>query len=292
MRIDENGVHLHQSDLKNHCLEKLRLETVAVGPRVENDAATVGTTLHSVIEHELRNGPCDNEFHCEAVAANLYLELLEQYQAEGRPYALSSFGSHDRAISQLVGVTRAWYRSTERQQLLNGSQLPQVEWNFDLPFCEVEVKKFGKRAEIVPVWLAGTADIVMPNAVWDWKTAGSEYRRWEYQRWGRQPDVYTWAASQAGLLEPDPNTGLYVFEFKVFVRGTNPDMGCQTVSVDRSPNNWGWLQQIVSRLVNFSYNMGLDREWPLDDQHVLCSPKWCTLWGMCKGSQVDGGTWV
>jgi hypothetical protein len=78
----------------------------------------------------------------------------------------------------------------------------------------------------------------------------------------------------------------------VFVRGTNPDMGCQTVSVDRSPNNWAWLQQIVSRLVNFSYNMGLDREWPLDDQHVLCSPKWCTFWGMCKGSQVDGGTWV
>jgi hypothetical protein len=292
MRIDENGVHLHQSDLKNHCLEKLRLETVAVGPRVENDAATVGTTLHSVIEHELREGPCDDEETCCSLAANLYLELLQRYQTEGRPYALSSFGSHDRAISQLIGVTKAWFRSAERQQLLSASQSPLIEWNFDLPFCEVEVKKFGKRAEIIPVWLAGTADIVMPTAVWDWKTAGSEYRRWELQRWGRQPDVYTWAASQAGLLEPHPVTGLYVFEFKVFVRGMNPDMGCQTVSIDRSQNNWSWLQQIVARLVNFSYNMGLDREWPLDDQHVLCSPKWCTFWDMCKGAQVDGGTWV
>ena len=292
MRIDEAGIHLHQSDLKNHCLEKLRLETVASGPRVENDAATVGTALHKVIEYELLHGAYDDVTACQSQAANVYLMLLEEYQTEGRPYALSSFNTHDRAIDLLVRLAEAWYRSAEREQLLAATTKPLIEWNFDLPFCEVEVKKFGKRAEIVPVYLAGTADIILPDRVWDWKTSGSDYRRWEYQRWGRQPDVYTWAAAEAGLITPHPVTGLHTFEFKVFIRGTDPGMGCQTVTIDRSANNWSWLRESVSRLVNFSYNMGLDREWPLDDQHVLCSPKWCTFFDMCKGKHVDGVSWV
>jgi hypothetical protein len=65
------------------------------------------------------------------------------------------------------------------------------------------------------------------------------------------------------------------------------------VSVVRSANNWSWLETVVHRLVNFAYNMGLDREWPLDDQHVLCSPKWCTFFDNgCKGKFVNGETWV
>jgi len=167
----------------------------------------------------------------------------------------------------------------------------QVEWKFDLPFCEIDVKKHGKKAESVPVFLAGTADIVVDNMVWDWKTSGSEYRRWEYQRWGRQPDVYTWAAAQSGLIVPDRD-GLYRFDFKVFVRNADPNAGCQTVTVARSANNWKWLETVIGRFVNFAYNMGLDREWPLDDQHVLCSPKWCSFFDRCKGSVVDGGSWT
>jgi hypothetical protein len=166
-----------------------------------------------------------------------------------------------------------------------------IEWGFDLPFTTVPVKKFGKRQEEIPVYLSGTADIVYNNQVWDWKTAGSEYRRWEYQRWGRQPDVYTWAAVQSGLVVPDSN-GQVEFLFKVFVRNNNLDEQPQTVSVVRSANNWSWLETVVHRLVNFAYNMGLDREWPLDDQHVLCSPKWCTFFDVCKGSHVSGETWV
>lgn len=291
MRFDSDGIHLHQSDLKNHCLEKLRLETVASGPRIENDAATVGTALHQVIERELLGITYATAYDAQAAAAHTYLALLEEYQQDGKPYALSSFNSHDRAIDLLTKLATAWFLSDERKLLLESSVVPQVEWKFDLPFGEVEVKKHGKKSEIIPVFLAGTADIIHNNRVWDWKTAGSEYRRWEYQRWGRQPDVYTWAAAQAGLVEPDRN-GIYYFDFKVFVRNNNPELGCQTVTVERSQNSWAWLGTIIDRLVNFSYNMGMDREWPLDDQHVLCSPKWCSFFDMCKGAYVNGETWV
>lgn len=290
MRFDDAGIHIHQSDLKNHCLEKLRLETVATGPRLENDAATVGTALHAVIEYELQTEQFDTLFDCQSYAAHTYLRLLEEYQRDGKPYALSSFGAHERAIDLLTKLAAAWYMCAERQQLLGAADKPLIEWEFDLPFCEVDVKKHGKKAEVVPVFLAGTADIIFDGMVWDWKTAGSEYRRWEYQRWGRQPDVYSWAAAQSGLITPNSD-GAYVFDFKVFVRNSDPTLGCQSVRIYRSENNWAWLREQINRLVNFSYNMGLDREWPLDDQHVLCSPKWCTFFDMCKGAHVDGERW-
>lgn len=293
MLFDSTGVHLHQSDLKNHCLEKLRLETVATGPRMENDAATVGTAVHRLIEHELLVEAHDNVADVRAHAAHMYVTLLEEYAAAGKPFALSSFGDHRRAVDHAAELATAWWFSTERERLLSAADRPLVEWKFDLPFCEVDVKKNGKKAETVPVFLAGTADIVWPskNVVWDWKTSGSEYRRWEYQRWGRQPDVYLWAAQESGLLQPDSD-GLFTFEFKVFVRGANPQFGAQSVTVTRSARNFAWLGNSIGRLVNMAYNMGFDREWPTDDQHVLCSPKWCTFFDMCKGAHVDGERWV
>lgn len=290
MKFDEQGLHIHQSDLKNHCLEKLRLETVAVGPRVENDAATVGTVLHATIEEELERGEFPNIGEALGFAAHTYLTTLETYQAEGRPYALSSFNDHSRALQSLDSLVRAWYACEERATLLSATQEPMIEWQFDLLFDHFSVKKHGKKAEDIPVYLAGTSDIVWNNMVWDWKTSGSEFRVWEKQRWDRQPDVYTWAAAQAGLIQPDSD-GLYRFDFKVFVRRAEPVMP-QTVTVFRSANNWRWLHTMIGRLVNMTYNMGLDREWPVDDQHVLCSPKWCTFFDMCKGAHVAGDTWT
>lgn len=290
MRVDEQGVHLHQSDLKNHCLEKLRLDTVAVGPRLENDAATVGTVLHAVIESELGEGAFNSLREAHAHGAWQFVRFMEEYQAEGKGFAFSTFGTAPKALAALENLVTAWYQCSERSQLLGSTDKPLVEWNFDLPFAHVPVKKHGKKADEVPVFLAGTADLVWDNMLWDWKSAGAEYRQWEKQRWDRQPDVYTWAAHQAGLIVPDSD-GLFTFEFKVFVRKAQP-VPPQTITVKRSPNHWAWLQQIVTRLVNLSYNLGLDADWPLDDQHVLCSPKWCSYFDMCKGAHVSGETWT
>lgn len=289
MRIDSDGWHIRQSDLKNLCLEKLRLEVVNPDLRVENDAATVGTAFHHVIEHEMDGNWFSTEKDIRYFAAQKYVAMLADYEQTGTPYVLSSFGNNDKAIDLLANLASSWYGSHERDYLMHNSEAIS-EWNFDRHFCDVSVKKNGKKGEVIPVYLSGTADIVLPHSVWDWKTAASDYKGWEKQRWDRQSDVYTWAAADAGLLQAGRDN-VYDFQFIVFKRGvvnTSP----QIVPVSRSENNWRALQDIVERFVNFAYNMGWDTEWPTNDQHVLCSPKWCPAWSSCKGRFVDDQRWL
>lgn len=290
MKFTDEGITLHQSDLKHPCMEHLRLQTLASGPRMETDAATVGTCMHHAIESELREGPFNSEEEAVGWAAGEYIRVLEEYQESGASYVMSSFNNHTAAVLALDRLVRSWYNCDDRIALMASHETPLVEWHFDLPFSEVQVKKHGKKAEVIPVRLAGTADLVWSNQVWDWKSAGSEYKRWEYQRWGRQPDVYTWAAAQSGLIFPDAQ-GLYDFKFKVFVRRAEIRPP-QTVDITRSPKNWEWLGQTVDRVVNHMYNMGLETPWVMDDQHVLCSPKWCPFWDQCKGKFVSGESWT
>lgn len=286
MRVDERGITLHQSDIKSHCLEQMRLNMVAEGPRMETDAATVGTCLHHLIDRELTVAGFESESDAVAWAAAEYVNMLESYQEAGAFYSQSTFDTHDKALKSLSWLVKSWYHCPERTELVYSGDIDfKSEWSFDLKFMDVEVKKHGKKAEVIPVYLAGQADLVAGDRVYDWKTAGSEYKQWEYQRWGRQPDVYTWAASEAGLIQPD-REGMYYFDFKVFVRRQEirlPD----TITVKRGPNHWDWLYVMVARLVNMWYNLGTDVGWPLDDQHVLCSPKWCEFWSGCKGALID-----
>ena len=258
---------------------------IAEGPRMETDAATVGTVLHSVIEHELNGNPFEDEATAIEWAAADYVRELEVFAADGALYSMATFGDHTKALKALSWLVRSWYHCPERTDLLYRDIEYKTEWKFDLPFRDIEVRKSKNVTETIPVFLAGTSDLVANNRVYDWKTAGSEYKQWELQRWGRQPDVYTWAAAQAGLVTPDRD-GLYYFDFKVFVRRQEirlPD----TVTVKRSANHWAWLEVIVTRLVNMYYQVGLETGWPLDDQHVLCSPKFCSFWSECKGKLID-----
>jgi hypothetical protein len=286
MKIDERGITLHQSDLKSHCLEQMRLKLITSDPPSETDAATVGTCLHTLIDHELTVQVFDTEADAVAFAAAQYVFQLEKYAEAGSPYSMGTFETHDRALKSLAWLAKSWYHSPERAELCYVEGIEFVsEGSFHLPFMEVDVKKHGKKAETIPVFLAGTMDLVHGGRVYDWKTAGSEYKQWEYQRWGRQPDVYTWAAAQLGLIQPDRD-GMYYFDFKVFLRRQEirlPD----TITVKRNANHWAWLEVMVSRLVNLYYNMGTEIGWPLDDQHVLCSDKWCPFWSQCKGALID-----
>jgi hypothetical protein len=258
---------------------------------METDAATVGTVLHATIEEELLQGFWANCSDVIAWACAEYVHTLEGYAEAGATYSMSTFGTHDKALQALASLVESWFVSDERKELLHEDEAARkVEWHFDLPFMEVEVKKHGKRPETIPVFLAGMADLVRTNRVQDWKSASSDYKQWEYQRWGRQPDVYCWAAAESGLIIPDRN-GLFYFDFKVFVRRATPRLP-DTITVARSVNHFDWLKVLVHRLVTMQYHLGFDIAWPTDDQHVLCSPKWCEFWSQCKGAIVDGQTWT
>lgn len=285
MKVTDQGIVLHQSDLQSHCLEQMRLKMITDAPPSETDAATVGTVVHACIEHELNGSPFDNEADAVAWAAARYVFQLETYAEAGSPYSMATFDTHDRALKALSWLAKSWFHSPERFDLLYGGHDMVIEQQFLLPFCQVDVKKPGKKAEQIPVLLGGTMDLVCNNRVLDWKTAGSEYKQWEYQRWARQPDVYTWAAHQLRLVQPDED-GMFLFDYKVFVRRQEirlPD----TITVRRGPNHWVWLEILVSRIVNMWYNLGTEVGWPLDDGHVLCSDKWCPFWDSCKGSLID-----
>lgn len=283
MKINDDGtiITLHQSDIEtwHTCGEQLRL-THKTTNRDETDAATVGTAMHGLIQHELDEGFYKTLKGAQSFAANKFVDLLQSYKDEGSNYSRSSFKTDLKALDQIKTLVTAWFHSPERDELKFEHNL-KVEWDFDVPFAT-----YGD----VQVRLAGTSDLVLVdrNQVWDWKSAGRSYERWEKQRWAIQPTVYTFAASHEGLLVPD-EFGRFEFHNKVFVRGQTG--APQDVTVYRSQSNFEWLEiQIGSMLAVMSALP--EGPWPLNDHGALCGPKWCAFWSDCKGRFINGETWV
>jgi hypothetical protein len=147
-----------------------------------------------------------------------------------------------------------------------------TEKRFILPFYEDQDRV---------IELSGAIDYVdlIPR---DWKTSGSGmgYEKWELQRWNIQATVYTWAAMMLGLVDPVPHsTGEHQFPFEFVVMGGK---AVKRVTITRTEADWSWLQDKVIRLAKL-IESGLD-PWPVNDNHALCSPKWCPAWDDCKGS--------
>jgi hypothetical protein len=231
-----------------------------------------------------------------ALALDCFIKLLEGYVEAKAAYVRSSYDSDTVAIKMLDGIARSWYRSQERTMLMQHDPAQRlVEWTFDLPFMECEVRRSKRsKPEVIQVWLAGQADLLLldRNRIWDWKSANQQYKRWEAQRWRPQQSVYTWAANEAGLLTPNKD-GVIPFDYKVFMKGSGkPTDGPETISVFAGPGNWSFLRHKLFNLVNMQYQLGYDQPWPLDDMHVLCSPKWCGRWDVCKGLHVSPESWT
>ncbi len=287
MRYNEgdHSLHVHQSDIKNwlNCGHQVFLKSrMADGEHFETDAATIGTCLHATIEEELENGFFMDEDTACLWAAQFFVDTLQEYHNTGAVYSRSSYDNEGKALKVLDRVVRTWYRSDERSYLASRDD-KLVEWDFDVPL--------GINLGGMDLYVSGQADLVLPGtAVWDWKTASQAYKRWEKQRWDPQPTVYTYAAQYEGLLKPD-KWGEYEFYYKVFdTKGTTPGPP-ESVPVKRSPNNWDWLKAVVVNMVKIKEGLP-DGPWPMNDAHVLCSPKWCPVWDKCKGAVVDGERWT
>lgn len=287
MKHDARGIHVHQSDIKSwlNCGEQVRLvRAVREQGRFETDAATVGTVTHALIEEELNNGFFQNETDAKHWAANHFVETLQGYKDSGAVYSRSSFDTDMKALKVIERLATVWYRSDERAYLATlpeGSFIP--EWDFDVPL--------GVQFQNTDVYIAGQADLLIPNVgLWDWKTASQAYRRWEKQRYDVQSTAYTYAAHYEGMMLPD-KWGEYEFTFKVFDTKLATPGPPDSISVKRSPANWNWLRTQVVNMLAVQHALP-DGPWPLADNHVLCSPKWCPVWDSCKGSHVSGETWT
>ena len=93
---------LHQSDIKHFlsCPDQFRVVNNVTpggdfnkdpGMRMETDAASVGTVLHSVIEHDLRVG-FKSLSDAERWAKNEFGNLVFSYVTDGLTYRTESFG--------------------------------------------------------------------------------------------------------------------------------------------------------------------------------------------------------
>lgn len=251
------------------CLERARLEGHHLMPRVESDAANVGTAVHAVIETNL-----DLWVDGDALS---WSDSIELFNHEFSTLMLDpdfQFIKYTERSARTFGerCTGAFYEHV----LPTLPQQGRNETKFVLPFVEDDDRV---------IELSGAIDRI-DEIIRDWKTNGSrKYEEWEYKRWGLQPTVYTWAALALGLVDfpvvnagdvDGPIDGPIPFEYVVMSAS-----GVQRFTVYRGKPEWDFLKAKCVRIAKL-IEAELD-EWPLQDNHALCSPRWCPAWSACKG---------
>jgi hypothetical protein len=263
MRIeyDADGitrVYFRQSWINDFllCNDRARL---AVDSEATNEAAALGTSLHSGIEAALRRN---------AVTPSEVLEISRNTLVGLEPTFVYDELTRDKCVAFLAHWSNMLRSQPEFLSLIvNPDAL--IEHEFDVPLAyrgNVELR------------LTGTIDAVdRPNYLVDWKTTGRKYQRWEKQRWAVQPTVYAEACRQMGWIESDTVD----FRFVVFQKSLSVPAP-EVIRVTRGPGHTAWLTRMLWR----AYDLDDLDEWPLNDNHALCSQKWCPVWDKCKGLYI------
>lgn len=230
-------------------------------PRVDSDAASIGTAAHTAIETYIAS---------EGISLT---DMIEIWDHEfGKLVALPTFQWIKYSESQALAKGAAWLADWHREI---GPTIPfdheiDLEWGFEHTLYEDEDRQ---------ILLNGTIDYVDWTAshIIDWKTSGGgPYKAWEKTRWDIQSSVYTWAVAKT-QVEIDPHGPLPTFAFVVM-----NDKEIQTLPVERNQLHWRWLTEKCEVLARqIEADLGV---WPMNDNHALCSEKWCPAWFACKGA--------
>lgn len=258
---DDGTYTIHQSWLNTYfnCPELARREMLGLVGHQETDATAIGTGLHAGVEHHLRTGSTYHE--ALKVAQDAFVECMKHPDAR---WVQAKNGS--TALRYIDSCLQAWW-SDIRPRV---GRPVAIEESFKVQLTD-------------RIWLGGTIDYVDDlGLIWDWKTANDadKYGRkaWEIKRWSVQPTAYTFAWCElTGETAP--------FIFAATLKGATP-RPAQMVLVERGPAEWQWLAHQLEAIVDMREQQGVDAPWPMRDQHVLCSPKWCPAWDVCKGSLV------
>lgn len=233
------------------CAERARAVGAGEMPERETDAAAVGTAVHAGIEHKLVS---DVSYYDAFQHALMVFETIEAHPA----FVWTKY-SHRQAMALIDTYLSHWWSNADPTWVGQPIEVP-----FDVVLTEDEQRV---------IRLSGTMDLVTPQGVYDWKTSGrGPYDEWKYRRWAVQPTVYTYAALLLGLLDDVPTPFHY---------GVMHKDGMQQFTVHRDADDWDWLRRKCHAWADLD-EAGLE-VWPLNDQHELCSEKWCPLWATCKG---------
>lgn len=274
MIFDTNGdILIHQSwlDDANRCPERGRLGIMKPEWDGPSDATTLGTGAHAAVEGVL-NGLSHSE------ARKLIAPAIDE---------------------ELASPNMRWNKYENRAELIHRAQLCFDVWHKEirpqLPTPGSPEVKFKVELFELPdgrkVFIEGTIDYVPheTNALWDWKFPGRDYKVEEKQKFAIQPTIYGLAAVKGGLASVTD------FEFHwplPFTYGIGVTLAtkarAQTFTVWRTQAHANFAIERIKGFVDLALNFTLERPWPRNDDHFLCSDKWCPWWAICKGAHL---TW-
>lgn len=273
MRVADDGkVWVRQSWLNDImiCPERSRLAVTLPEWRMGSDATHIGTAVHAGIEHYLTHDEAQQSYG----VATAELERL----VEEEPFRINSTNGVPH-MREYVATLMNTFHSDIAPSVTKGG------------VCE---QKFGVKLYDLPedtnlpfdaqpsVWLGGTIDYIDPNGViWDWKTAGRKYSQGEKQRQSIQASAYAYACVENGWSPSYPVR----FNYGVVTR-TSKSVG-QIVPVIRTQHHVDWFKHQVQSVLQSCLSLGVETPWMANDQHGLCSEKWCPYWSICKGSQLS-----
>lgn len=269
MRIDEENkrIYVRQSWLGDTmmCMERGRRMIVSPEFRVTNDSAMLGTATHAGIESVLRNAVQPSDAHHVSVAKLNDLQLAGDVRVTNIDQT-----TWEPLVSSM---TKAWVDSILPEVPLGGS----VEHKFEIGT--------GRAVSDYELWFEGTMDYVHETGVWDWKTAARKYSPLEKQTQNIQSAIYAGAASKLGLTPAATDK----FMFGVMIRSLKGDT--QILSVQRSQAHWDWVVEQAATTVGAFLALRNGTEFsapmPKNDQHFLCSDRWCPWWSVCKGVHIQ-----
>ena len=276
MRIDGNRIYVRQSWLGDAmmCPERARLSALHPETRKENDSAMMGTACHTGIEAVLRGEiqPADiAEYSVNAFReAECHLATLEK-SINITNTDPGKWNSH------IASMADAWARDI----------MPHVPEGGESEFkFSTKVGAIANELFEYELWFEGTMDYFHPAGIWDWKTAARKYYEAEKQTQNIQSSVYSEAAYQMDLID-------YPVEFNFGVMIRNASSTGQIVRIKRREEHGHWIinqtKSLVTSILTMQKYLPSER-WLVNDQHFLCSDRWCPVWSMCKGSYLRGET--
>jgi len=282
MRVvsDESGtsVFVRQSWLNDAmmCPERSRLLKLFPESRRENDSAMMGTAVHKGIEAVLTGVVSDADAAGEFAVA-WFKSRRQELIDEGKDVFVTNTNPL-QWYSHIDTMAKAWFRDVS--PLVERGGL--VEHQFCQQVATVDSPVVGQFS----LFFEGTIDYIAPSAesglvtIWDWKTSSRKYYEAEKQSRDVQSAVYVSAIVASGAAEFPVG-----FKFGVMTR-SGSSVG-QIVSVLRSEEHYKWIVSQASSVVNgflLSERFLPDGSWMRNDQHHLCSARWCPVWSKCKGS--------
>ena len=269
MRLDTetNRIYVRQSWLKDMmlCPERSRYSVTSPKFRVTSDSAAIGTAVHAGIETILTTEVSVAEATKNALSKFAELRTIGIKETNVTP---SEYENH------IIRLVKAFSTDILPSVMLGG----QAELQFAV----------NTHALVGPyeLWFEGTMDYVSSDGAWDWKTSARKYSENEKQTQDIQSTIYNYAATELGLIEPDTT-----FRFGVMIR--NASASGQIVHIHRNASHSSFVITQAQSAVNYVLNMTNNNEsykekWLINDQHFLCSERWCPWWSLCKGAHISG----